>query len=84
MLAHFPENGSLTLKLCGKKVQWKSPLVYAKVGIIFHKLVSDALDAILNRGNYSLAFDLNARLTDAVSDAAAFLILLDFIEIYIE
>ena len=62
----------------------EKPLVYAKVGITIDKLVSDAFDEILNRRNYSLAFDLNARLTDAVSDAAAFLILLDFIEIYIE
>ena len=59
-------------------------LVYVKVGITLDRIISAAFDAILDRGNYSLAFDLNARLTDAVSDAAAFLILLDFIEIYIE
>ena len=62
----------------------EKPLVYAKVGITFDKLVSDAFDAILNCGNYSLAFDLNARLTDAQSDAAAFLVLLDFVDIFIE
>ena len=58
--------------------------MYAKVGITFDKLVSDAFDAILNRGNYSLAFDLNARLIDAQSDAAVFLVLLDFVDIFIE
>ena len=55
-----------------------------KIGMSLDRIVSDTVDAILDRRNYSLAFDLNARLTDAVSDAAAFLILLDFIEIYIE
>ena len=55
-----------------------------KIGMSLDRIVSDTFDAILDRRNYSLAFDLNARLTDAVSDAAAFLILLDFIEIYIE
>ena len=59
-------------------------LVRVKIGISLDRIVSDTFDAILDRRNYSLAFDLNARLTDAVSDAAAFLILLDFIEIYIE
>ena len=58
--------------------------MYAKVGITFDKLVSGAFDAILNRGNYSLAFDLNARLIDAQSDAAVFLVLLDFVDIFIE
>ena len=58
--------------------------MYAKVGITFDKLVSDTFDAILNRGNYSLAFDLNARLTDAQSDAAALSVLLDFVDIFIE
>jgi len=55
-----------------------------KIGMSLDRIVSDTFDAILDRRNYSLAFDLNARLTDTVSDAAAFLILLDFIEIYIE
>lgn len=55
-----------------------------KIGMSLDRIVSDTFDAILDRRNYSLAFDLNARLTDAVSDTAAFLILLDFIEIYIE
>ena len=59
-------------------------LVRVKIGMSLDRIVSDTFDAILDRGNYSLAFDLNARLTDAVSDAAAFLILRDFIEIYIE
>ena len=59
-------------------------LVRVKIGMSLDRIVSDTFDAILDRRNYSLAFDLNARLTDAVSDAAAFLILLDFIEIYIE
>ncbi|BAH74461.1 hypothetical protein [Solidesulfovibrio magneticus] len=62
----------------------EKPLVYAKVGITFDKLVSDAFDAILNRGNYSLAFDLNARLTDTQSGAAALSVLLDFVDIFIE
>ena len=62
----------------------EKPLVYAKVGIAFDKLVSDTFDAILNRGNYSLAFDHNARLTDAQCDAAAFWVLLDFVDIFIE
>jgi len=59
-------------------------LVRVKIGMSLDRIVSDTFDAILDRRNYSLAFDLNARLTDAVSDAAAFLILLDFIDIYIE
>ena len=62
----------------------EKPLVYAKVGITYEKLVSDTFDAILNRGNYSLAFDLNARLTDTQSDAAALSVLLDFVDIFIE
>ena len=55
-----------------------------KIGMSLDRIVFDTFDAILDRRNYSLAFDLNARLTDAVSDASAFLILLDFIDVYIE
>ena len=58
--------------------------MYAKVGIAFDELVSDAFDAILIHGNYSLAFDFNARLTDAQSDVATFLVLLDFVDVFIE
>ena len=59
-------------------------LVSVKIGMSLDRVVSDTFDAILDRKNYSLAFDLNARLTDAVSDAESFLILLEFIDIYIE
>jgi hypothetical protein len=62
----------------------EKPLVCVKVGITLDRIISAAFDAILDRGNYSLAFDLNSRLTDAASDASAFRILLEFIDIYIE
>ena len=55
-----------------------------KVGITLEQIISAAFDAILGRGNYSLAFDLNSRLIDAASDASAFRILLEFVDIYIE
>ena len=55
-----------------------------KIGISLDRIVSDTFDAILDRRNYSLAFDLNARLTDAQSDTAAFLVLLDFVDVFIE
>lgn len=59
-------------------------LVRVKIGMSLDRIVSDTFDAILDRKNYSLAFDLNSKLTDAASDASAFRILLEFVDIYIE
>ena len=55
-----------------------------KIGIAFEQFVSDAYDAILERGNYSAAFELNSMLSDAESREIAVQVLLKFVDICVD
>jgi hypothetical protein len=60
------------------------PSVHVKVGTAFEQLASDALDVLIERGNYSDAIQLNSQILDAPSIEAAMQNILAYVDLHID